>query len=270
MDAVSLIDALFGDTEEDLEVLKSAQADEASLEVLRTLVQNITLLLDDGIDPLPPPALAARTAAWILESRIKYEGFNGSNNKTIDGKKQKVNNKKGKEPKDKPSVPEGPDLQEKLLLNWIVSTKALLDSLPQDYGDRADVLTNLNSLVRQMTAEQLTPALNREIQGMPQDTLEQKKAICEFVEKALEPLGLALKVPNTPDLPGKLKATAGNWPGVGRFQFEVYIGGKRLKPSVSDKLPILEVIDPAPMIELETFWQDVVGPSGTRPGRRVT
>ncbi|MBY0372199.1 hypothetical protein K2X33_16070, partial [bacterium] len=55
----------------------------------------------------------------------------------------------------------------------------------------------VNHEFRKYLAHRLAPVLNTHISQMPQETLDDKKAICDFVEKALEPLGLAVKVPNT-------------------------------------------------------------------------
>src|SRR5262249_48590856 len=126
-------------------------------------------------------------------------------------------------------------------------------------------LVELNHEFREQIAARLGPSLNARIQAMPQETIEQKKAICDFVERTLEPFGLAVKVPNTPGLPGKLKTHPGSWPKIGRFMFEVYIDGKRKQPAYSDTLPELELTDANPTRQVEanvaeTQWQDSVGP----------
>lgn len=145
-----------------------------------------------------------------------------------------------------------------------------MGAVPKDATllELAPMLADVSREFRQQVAERLEPALNAHIQAMPHDDLDGKKQVCEFVEKTLEPLGLAVKVPNTPGLPGKLKATTGHWVGVGRFHFEVYIDGKPKRPALSDTLPNLELIDAAAVIEPETPWQDKVGPKSSRQGRK--
>jgi hypothetical protein len=145
----------------------------------------------------------------------------------------------------------------------------LIPSLP-DYDQQAEAVAAFNSAARRVIAARLEPGLNAKIQAMPQETLDQKKAICDFVEKTLEPLGLAVKVPNTPGLPGKLKTHPGSWPKIGRFMFEAYIDGKRKQPAFSDSLPELELTDATPAITSETPWQDMVGPKSSRRGRKLS
>lgn len=157
--------------------------------------------------------------------------------------------------------------------------KSLAASLPGEYEWRAPALAKANHEYRQELAAQLTPALNARVQAMPQGTLDQKKAICDFVAAELEPLGLAVQCPKT-GLPAKLKGVAGNWPGVGRFLFEVYIDGKRKQPAASDTLPTLTLIDATPPKERETVipsseqpegsWQEKVGPKASRSGRKLS
>lgn len=150
------------------------------------------------------------------------------------------------------------------------SLDALMGAVPKDATllELAPMLADVSREFRQQVAERLEPALNAHIQAMPHDHLDGKKQVCEFVEKTLAPLGLAVKVPNTPGQPGKLKATTGNWPGVGRFVFEVYSDGKQKRPAVSDTLPSLELIDVATTIEPEVAWQQKVGPKSSRTGRK--
>ena len=146
---------------------------------------------------------------------------------------------------------------------------ALLATVPKGatYEEKADKLAGLNHEVRQRFAAELAPALNTRIQTMPHDTYEEKKELARWVNDQLEPLGLAVQCPNT-GLPAKLRGHAGNWPGVGRFAFEVYSDGKRKTPSVSDKLPELTLIDATPPNEAEVDWQQAVGPRASRSERR--
>ena len=138
------------------------------------------------------------------------------------------------------------------------------------YKKTAEQLAGMSHEFREKLAAELGPVLNRTIQTMEQGTLEEKKAICDFVNGELEPLGLAVQCPNTDGLPGKLKASSGNWPGVGSFYFEVYVDGKRKQPAYSDTLPKLVLVDAYPPKERDTHFQDVVGPKSTRTGRKLT
>src|SRR5262249_4685112 len=132
-------------------------------------------------------------------------------------------------------------------------------------------LAGLTHEVRQGVAEELADALNERIRrpDMPHDTLEEKKAICDFVNGELEPLGLAVRCPNT-GLPAKLKATSGSYIGTGRFYFEIYVDGKQKKSAYSDTLPSLHLMDAFPPKELGTHFQDLVGPKASRSGRKLT
>jgi anti-anti-sigma factor len=148
---------------------------------------------------------------------------------------------------------------------------ALLATVPKDagYEELVPKLASLSHEFRQQVAARFEPVLNAYIRAMPHDDLDGKKKVAEFVNSELERFGLAVKCPNT-GLPAKLKASTGNWPGVGRFHFEVYIDGKREKPAVSDTLPKLELIDATPAIEPETPWQERVGPKSSRRGRKLS
>lgn len=138
-----------------------------------------------------------------------------------------------------------------------------------DYDKRAKEVRELTHDLREEIATRLQPVLNARIQEMERETLDQKKILCEFVNNELEPLGLAVRCPNTDGLPGKLKATTGNWPGIGYFYFEVYIDGQRKQPAFSDTLPVLELMDAYPPKERGTHFQDKVGPRSSRRGRNV-
>ena len=104
---------------------------------------------------------------------------------------------------------------------------------------------------------------------MPHDDLDGKKKVCDFVNSELERLGLAVKCPNT-GLPAKLKASTGNWPGKGTFYFEVYIDGNRKKPTWSDTLPEMQLIDAAPFQKPELSHEARVGPKTSRTGRKLS
>ena len=144
------------------------------------------------------------------------------------------------------------------------SLDAMLASLPKDatYAEQAQAARNITYEVRQRLAKQIAPALNAVIQENDRETLDEKKAICDFVNDELEPLGLAVQCPNT-GLPGKLKATSGSWPGLGTFYFEVYVDGKQKKSAYSERLPTLVLMDAYPPKELGTV-QEIVGTKSKR------
>lgn len=148
---------------------------------------------------------------------------------------------------------------------------AILATLPKDaaYGELAPKLADLTREFRREIATILQPALNRHVQAMPQDNLDAKKKIGEFVNDELERFGLAVRCPNT-GLPAKLKGLGGDWGGTGRFAFEVYSEGKRVRPSVSVNLPELHLIDMSPVQETQVIHQERVGPISGRAGRKRT
>jgi hypothetical protein len=152
-----------------------------------------------------------------------------------------------------------------------VAVDAVLDTVPPgvSYVTHAEAWRKVSHDFRSRLAEHVAPILNATIKRMPQDTLEDKKAICEFVNGELEPLGIAVICPNTDGLPGKLKATTGHWPGKGRFHFEVYIDGQLKKPAASDTLPVLELTDAYPSKKLGTHFQGKVGPKANQTGRKL-
>lgn len=147
--------------------------------------------------------------------------------------------------------------------------RALLATVPDDagYAQLVQSLDGLARALRQQIADRLEPALNAQIRGMPQETLDQKKELARWVNTELDRLGLAVKCPKT-GLPAKLRGVTGHWPGVGRFAIEIYVDGKQKTPTISDTLPEIQLIDASPVLEPETPWQEKVGPRSKRPGRK--
>jgi hypothetical protein len=138
-----------------------------------------------------------------------------------------------------------------------------------NYATLVASLTQRNHAFRQQLAAELAPALNARIRQMPHGTYEEKKELAQWVNDELEPLGLAVQCPKT-GLPAKLRGHAGNWPGVGRFAFEVYHDGKRKLSTYSDALPELTLTDATPQQEPEKGWQQAVGTKASRSGRKLT
>jgi hypothetical protein len=172
-----------------------------------------------------------------------------------------------------PSPPSSPSFEERSR-----HLDALIATMPKDaaYSEQVQGLLELNHDFRREIAIRLEPVLNAQIHAMPHDDLDGKQKICQFVNCELERFGLAVQCPKT-GLPAKLKATSGNWPGKGSFFFEVYIDGKRKKPSWSDTLPELQLIDATPSqvpetpkLASETPWQDEVGPKSAPRPRKLT
>jgi hypothetical protein len=138
-----------------------------------------------------------------------------------------------------------------------------------EYVRLRNELAKKNHAAREEMGRQLKEPLNAAIREMPSATLEDKKAICDFVNSELEPLGLAVRCPNT-GLPAKLKSTSGSWIGVGTFYFEVYSHGKQKKSAYSDTVPVIEVMDAYPPKDVGTHFQDAVARKSRRAGRRLT
>ena len=140
-------------------------------------------------------------------------------------------------------------------------------STESSYLDQASRFAELNHRFKQQVASRLQPKLNAHVQEMPRETYEDKKAIGDWVNAELEKFGLALRCPKT-GLPAQLKGDPGNWPKIGRFQFQVVTGTGRPKRTVStDTLPVLELIDAHQVTTPESKWQQAVGPKDSRTGR---
>jgi hypothetical protein len=162
--------------------------------------------------------------------------------------------------------------QEALKQNEALRSQALdrlLETFSQNaaYADESRAARDITHEYRLRLAERIAPALNATIQQMPQATLEEKKTICDFVNGELEPLGLAVQCPNT-GLPGKLKATSGSWPGVGRFYVELHVDGKQKKSTYSDTLPDLVLMDAYPPKELGTV-REILGTKSKAAGHSL-
>lgn len=156
-------------------------------------------------------------------------------------------------------------------LDGAASLDALMAAVPEGatLSEVAPMLAEISRECRGQIAARLQPALNAHLQAMPHDDYEGKKEVARLANSEAERFGLAVKCPKT-GLPAKLRAQTGNWPGIGRFAFEVYVDGKRSTPSASDKLPELELIDVNAEVSPEVPWQEKVGPKADRPGRRRT
>ena len=136
---------------------------------------------------------------------------------------------------------------------------------PVSLSDAIRQIIAENSSHREKVAKELTPKLNVYVRTMPHETYAEKKELARFVNDLLDPLGLALREPKT-GLPGKLRAQTGNWSRVGRFAIEIYEGGRRKTPSVSDALPELKLMDGSALSDPESYWQQLVGGSIDRKG----
>lgn len=150
----------------------------------------------------------------------------------------------------------------------IESTPEKMPDADARYADVVGSVTERSRAFREQIAAELAPALNAEIGTMPHETLEQKKALADWVNGQLEPLGLAVKCPKTGQ-PAKLKGDVGDWPGVGRFQFQIHEGSKRVRTLTANELPELQIIDAMPARETQVDWQSKVQDSSRRPGRRL-
>lgn len=121
---------------------------------------------------------------------------------------------------------------------------------------------------RQTLANSLAPALNARIRAMPQETLEQKKALADWVNDELEPLGLAVRDPKT-GKPAQIRGDVGDYLGVGRYQFRFQENKKTVRSTTTNELPVLIVVDAFPPPEVGTHFQDMVGPKSNRTGRKL-
>jgi hypothetical protein len=141
-------------------------------------------------------------------------------------------------------------------------------------GDTAtatmEELSRQNHEHKQRIIPRLRDALNVILEGMPQETLDEKKKLADFANATLAAYGLAVKCPKT-GLPAKLVGDVGNLLDVGRFQiYAVSPDGKRHRTS-SETLPKLDVVEvappPLPSKGPEESWVQAVGPKAGRSGR---
>ena len=147
-----------------------------------------------------------------------------------------------------------PSLEDKL--------KELTQGLPEDYDGRAAALTEFNHACGRHLADQLAPALNAKVHGMPHATYEEKKALAKWVNDELRRFDLAIKCPKTGQ-PSLLLAGPGNHPEAGRFILEHKTSdGKRVRPVNSPVLPHLELMEANPRREALQEWRDRVGGHG--------
>jgi hypothetical protein len=148
--------------------------------------------------------------------------------------------------------------------------KALTSGLPDDYEGIAAALSCITHAYRQHIAEQLCPALNARIQAMPHDTYEQKKELAAWVNAELGRFGLAVKCPKT-GLPAKLHGDTGNYPEIGRFQFQVSTdSGRPHRTFNTPDLPVLELVDSTPALDTQVAWKTQVGLKSSRQGRKLS
>lgn len=97
-------------------------------------------------------------------------------------------------------------------------------------------------IVQEELARELGELLNGRAASMPQATYEQKKALANWVNNELRPLGLAVRCPAT-GRPAVLQASVGNDRAVGAFRFDTLAAdGGREQRSWATRLPRLELV----------------------------
>ena len=90
----------------------------------------------------------------------------------------------------------------------------------ESYRASADWALRLQMEVQRAIAKLLAPLLNDQLRELPQQTYEQKKELCRWVNAELRNLGLAVLCPKT-GLPAMMHAAPGNHPELGRFEIQL-------------------------------------------------
>lgn len=98
-------------------------------------------------------------------------------------------------------------------------------------------LLDLSQVFRaEVLAPLLEPAFNRQVATLPRDTLEEKKALCKWVNSMLGGLGLAVAAPDDGS-PASLVAGTGGQPAKGRFEFVVVCEDRARRKVLRQELP---------------------------------
>ena len=147
--------------------------------------------------------------------------------------------------------------------------RGVLADLPEDYPVYFKAASELRHHFHTELAAGLQTRLNRHLQGMAQETYDEKRALATWVNEQLRSLGLAIKCPKT-GRPGSLLADFKDSEGdVSRFRLEVRDehGGKT-RIVVGRHLAELELMEDAPRQEPLAGWaRKARAEAKGRPGR---
>ncbi len=75
--------------------------------------------------------------------------------------------------------------------------RKIVDTETCDFAERAAHARGVRAAVQAALVPILEPALNKQLNSMPQDTLEEKRSLASWVNHELHELGLAIRCPLT-------------------------------------------------------------------------
>lgn len=130
---------------------------------------------------------------------------------------------------------------------------ALLAEPAQTFAQAAENAREARRMLDTHLAEQLAKVLNRQIEGWPQATVQDKRAIAQSLNAELRSVGLAVREPKTGE-PSRLHVDPRE--GGGRFQFEVYGSESRRRPTSSTRLSEVTLCTAPPRREgWREYWR---------------
>ena len=101
---------------------------------------------------------------------------------------------------------------------------SLFRNLPGDFSGRLAALVRIRDIFHEEIAVSMTAALNEHFNGLPQDTLSEKRQTAAYINGALRSIGLTIREPKT-GLPGLLvvdvQASKKDGQEISRFRLEV-------------------------------------------------
>jgi anti-sigma factor RsiW len=132
-----------------------------------------------------------------------------------------------------------------------VALESLLANLPGDYARRYAAIAQIRHAFHRHIASLLEEALNEQVTGMPQDTIEERKALTSWINAQVREIGLAVKCPVT-KRPAALIVDRQNrdHPDITRFRFALRTeDGRSSHTAASRNLPRLELTEQRPRVE---------------------
>lgn len=129
--------------------------------------------------------------------------------------------------------------------------KDLIGELPADYLKAAGAAMRMRHTFHRQLSAEIESRLNRYLKSQPQESLEEKRELASWVNAQLRHLGLTIRCPKTGN-PATLIADFKNSQEshISRFRIQgkdEY--GKRVRSSLSDNVPDLELMEDIPRRE---------------------
>lgn len=134
--------------------------------------------------------------------------------------------------------------------------RSLMANLPAEYRGARDRLRQLSDIFHDELAAAFQPILQAKLASMPDDSLEDKRAVATWANGEVRHLGLAFRAPT--GAPARLVVDYTNGSTKqGRFRFDLGVhAGRQRRAGVYHELPPIELMEEGPRHEATSKWTD--------------